>query len=289
MDEAREVQESIYALNVRAHKLDTLDLIPSLMRRAEWQHRVGFINDERTTYRRIIRIIESKHGRDDLALVDPLVMLGRSFFFIDTSGQSSFHQQSLSTGEIYFKRALRIATENPESEWTLVTDATLALGDFYMFDGNPQRARQVYRDAWTLLSEPEDDAEKLERRRLELEGMITLKKRPLPRYIGESNPANTPVPSEDPVLQGRVTVTYGISARGRVADLKLVEAEPPEFTDMQNTVQREIRRRVFRPTFADAEPVATSDHVFIHTYYYRQSDLDAARQAAAAALDAEES
>jgi tetratricopeptide (TPR) repeat protein len=113
LDRAREVQDTIYSLNVRKYKLDTLALIPSLMRRARWQHRAGLIFDERATYRRIMRIIEGKQGRNHLALVEPLVNLGRSFFVADTSGQQTFHEAQISTGEIYFKRALRIATESP--------------------------------------------------------------------------------------------------------------------------------------------------------------------------------
>jgi len=285
-DRAKEVQDTIYALNVRAFQLDSLALIPALMRRADWQHRAGFIYDERATYRRVVRIIEQKLDRNNLALVEPLVNLGKTFFFADTSGQSTFREAQLSTGEIYFKRALRIAAESPDSNWYIIANATLALGDYYMQDGNPHRARQVYRNAWVLLSETEDDINKLEMRRTALEGTVNLKQRPLPPFVGKTNPASDAT-VEDPVLEGTIRVTYNISDRGRVADLKLEEALPPEFTDMQNAVQREVRRRIFRPTFADGEPVASTGHEFVHIFYYRKSDLEAAQAAAAAAASEE--
>ena len=278
MNAAKEVQNRIYALNVRAHQADALELIPALMRRAQWQHRAGFIFDERATYRRAIRIIEGKLGRDDLALVEPLLMLGKSFFYFDTSGTTSLNPSTISTGEIYFKRALRIAAENPNSTWDVIADATLALGDYYMHEGSPQRARPVYRNAWDLLSEPDESGNKMKRRRAELEQVVALKRTPLPPYIGESNPVGKDDPN-NPLYEGTVTMSYDISTRGRVTNLKLIETEPPEFESMQKTVQQELRRSVFRPRFEDAEPVTATDQVLVHTFYYRQSDLDGARAA----------
>ena len=255
-----------------------LALIPALMRRAEWQHRAGFIYDERATYRRIIRIIEDKLGRYDLALIEPLVMLGKSFFYIDTSGTSTLVQGAVSTGEIYVKRALKIAAENTNSTWNIIADATLALGDFYMYEGSPQRARPVYQNAWDLLSEPDVSGKKLEKRRSELEQLVGLKVNPLPPYIGEPDAAADADDPANPMLDGSVTMTYDVSPRGRVTNLRLVEAVPPEFEGMQKTVQQEMRRRVFRPRFEDGEPVVTADQVLIHRFSYRQSELDALRE-----------
>ena len=51
IEEARDVLDRIHSLNVRHFEDDTLGLLPSLMRRADWQHRAGYYNDERATYR----------------------------------------------------------------------------------------------------------------------------------------------------------------------------------------------------------------------------------------------
>ncbi|MGA8205891.1 MAG: tetratricopeptide repeat protein [Woeseiaceae bacterium] len=275
VDAARDVQDRIYALNVRAYDVDTMELIPSLMRRAAWQQRAGLIYDERATYRRVIHIIEVKRSKDDLALVEPLVLLGKSFFYYDTSGQpTSYQDAAMSTGEIYFKRAVRIAAESPDSNWRIVADTTLALGDNYMHDGNVQRARQVYASVWNMLSE-DDDPDKLEVRRDALESVHLLKAGLVPGYVGESDPNANPPSTDDPVRQGRVVVSYVVSTRGRATRLKLVEAEPPEFSDMQTNVEREVRRRLYRPRFDNADAVDSKKQLFEHTFYYRQSDLDA--------------
>ena len=279
INDARDIQDTIHALNVRKYKMNQMELIPSLMRRAKWQHRAGFIYDERTTYRRVIRTIEVNRDKSDIALIDPLIKLGTSYFFVDTSGTESYQDGRVSTGEIYFRRAARIAAEHPESNWQAVVQTALALGDYYTHIGNSQRGRQAYLDVWNLLSENDDPA-RLEVRREQLESIVSLNKNKLPEYIDPDDAnADEGLQVNDPLLRGSVTITYEISPRGRTTALKLIEADPPEFTNMQRTIQRELRKRIYRPRLKDATPVATPDQVLAHTFYYRQSDLEAIKAA----------
>jgi tetratricopeptide (TPR) repeat protein len=272
-DEARDIQETIFALNSRHHEGDALGLIPSMVRRAQWQHRVGFIYDEQSTYRDIIRIIEARVGKNALQLVEPLIMLGRSYFYIDKTGQQPARAITTTGGEMHFKRAVRIANENPDATWETVTAASLALGDHFMQMGSPQRANQIYQKSWNLLSE---DEARLETRRKELERNVLLRTQRLPDYI-ENAQSETVANGEDPVLRGKVSLLYNVSIRGRASDVRLLEAEPPEFLDMQKLVQRELRRRIYRPRYFEANPVASPDQIIEHTFYYHQSDLDALR------------
>lgn len=274
INSARDAQDTIYALNVRKHRIDQMELVPSLMRRAAWQHRAGFIFDERATYRRVIRIVETNNGKNDMSLIEPLIMLGTSFFFVDTTGTETYQDTRVSTGEIYFKRAVRIAADNPESNWEAVAQTSLALGDYYMYMSNAQRARQVYRTVWELLTQNDDESQ-LDVRREQLESIVSLKELRLPEYV-DADDANVPpgLQNEDPLLRGNIAMTYEISDRGRATNVKLIEANPPEFANMQRTVQRELRQRVYRPRFENAEAVATPDQMLAHTFYYRQSDLD---------------
>ena len=273
MDAAKDAQDTIYAINIREHRLDSPALVPSLMRRAQWQHRAGFIFDERATYRRAIRIIEEHEGKDSVNLVEPLILLGRSYFYLDTSGQVSFHDSSMASGEIYFRRATRIASESTDSNWQVVAQAGLALGDYYIYKNNSNRARQAYVETWQLLSQSEDS---LRVRRQQLERIVPLKEEELPRYVS-SDTRTSGDDRTDPLLQGSVSVSYEVSTRGRAEDVELIEAKPPGFERMVNTVQREVRRRIFRPRLEDGEVVSTPDQVLVHKFFYRQSDLDAQR------------
>lgn len=273
LDTAKEVQDVIYALNLRYYAKNSLELVPALMKRALWQHRAGLVYDERTTYRRVIRIIEESANNISLDLVEPLTKLGQSFFYIDASGTNTYQSVSMTTGEIYFKRALRIAQSHPDSNWQIVADATLALADYYMYQGNEQRARKVYRNAWDLMSEEE---QRLDYRYESLEQLVTLKERPIPQYVNEQD-LDTNAQSEDLVLTGLITVSYTVTTRGRATDLKIVEAVPPDFVDMLRLVQREMRRRIFRPRFEESGPVESPNQLLIHRFFYKQSDLDAIR------------
>ena len=184
----------------------------------------------------------------------------------------------MASGEIYFRRATRIATESPESDWQVVAQAGLALADYYIYNSNPNRAHKAYTDTWTLLSQSED---RLAVRREQLEQVIPLKQNILPMYAS-SDTEKDGNNRTDPLLQGNITITYEVSTRGRAADMKLVEAQPPEFERMKNTVQREIRRRIFRPRLEEGQVVATPNQVLVHRFFYRQSDLDALRAELAA-------
>jgi tetratricopeptide (TPR) repeat protein len=282
IEDAREMHDKIYMLHQRRYEDDQLALIPSLMRRAEWQHDAGYITDEQATYRRAIRIIETNSDKTDLRLIEPLTKLGLSYFFSDLHEEQGVHRTAV-TGEIYFKRALRIAESNPESNLAIAANAKLTLGNYYMMQGTHSRARRAYTEVWESLSENEE----MLTLRDEMFGHIApLNDRPIPEYAGGAK-AQTMNTMDGEFQQGSVTVSFSITERGRVSDLKHIEVQPAEFTNMQKLVQRELRSRVYRPIYEAAEPVETTDHVFTHVFFFKQSDLDERREAQIGTADAE--
>ncbi len=280
IEEARAMHDKIYYLHRRRFEDDQLALIPSLMRRAEWQHRAGYIADEQATYRRAIRIIETNSSKEDIRLVEPLTKLGESYFYTDLHGEQGLHHNP-STGEIYFKRALRIAESSPKSDWTTATNSRLSLADYYMMQGNLTRARKLYAEIWNLLS---DSEAKLLFRDEVFNKAVPLNDRPIPEFASEAGPSPLGGPSEE-FLQGSVTLSFSVTNRGRVIEIEPVEVVPEVFTDMEKLVHREIRGRLYRPRFEDAEPVKSSNQVFTHLFYYKQSDLDERREAEAVGAD----
>lgn len=269
MKAAKDVLERIYILNVRHFENDPMGLLPALIRRAHWQHRAGYYIDERTTYRRAIRIIEEVQGKDSPMLIEPLVMLGKSFYFTDMSveGGVTYTYTNVSTGENYMKRAVRIAENTPDYPWLDLANTKLALGDLYMYKDSIHRATSMYQEVWALLSADED---RLFAREEAFSDPVPVVVTPLPAYAaGMTGTSAAP----ENVRTGTVRVDYEVSTRGRVSKIRS-EASPRVFTDMLNTVHREIRDRRFRPQVVNGEPVDSTPQTFVHAFYYRQSDLD---------------
>ncbi len=272
-DDARNVHELIYNLNERYYRSNMLDLVPSLMRRAKWQHRTGYYNDERATYRRIIRILETKKGKNDLSLIEPLTELGRSYYFVDVTDQSNLANANSYSGEIYFKRAARIAEDAEDSTWVEVADTKLMLADYFMQQQNSPSARKLYREVWGLLSE---DEERLEHRYRTLETLNILQAGFISEFAGNATRDDL-IASDIELREGTVALTFTVTIRGRVSNVELIESEPADFTDMLRNVQREVRTRQYRPRFVDGEPIDTGNQLYTHTFYYRVADLEAMR------------
>jgi hypothetical protein len=234
--------------------------------------------DEQATYRRAIRIIEDNAGKKDLMLVEPLTRLGRSYYFNDLHGEQGLYRNPV-TGEIYFKRALRIAESSPDSNWRIETAARLNLGDYYMMQGVLNRARKIYGEVWEALAE---DEEKLAFRHEVFADAVPLNGRPLPDFVGESAPLASIAGLSEEFEQGSITMKYTVTDRGRIVGLELVEVYPPEFSDVHRAAHRELRGRTYRPRFEEGEPVTADDQVFIHSFYYKEADLEQRRAEASA-------
>ncbi len=266
IDEARDVLDRIHALNVRHFEDDTLGLLPSLMRRADWQHRAGYYNDERATYRRAVRIVEESAGKKDVRLIEPLLRLGGSFYYYEPV-TDSLQRPVGSSPEIYLKRAVRIAEEAPDYPWLDLATTKLYLADYYVVTESHNRARKIYKEVWEMLS---TDESRLEMRKELMESPIPIWQEPLPDYTtGASGNAR----NNSQMLTGAINVDYSVSDRGRVRVIK-TEAYPVEFTDMQRLVHREIRRRAFRPAMVDGVPVEAGDQIFRHEFNYLESERE---------------
>ena len=273
------IQTRIFNLEARDVRLDSLEIIPALERQARWQHRLQLFEKERYTWRKVIGILEDHHGKDDLSLISPLTELGRSYLYLGPVNMAFHQPTSISSGEIYLKRALRIAEQNPEGDWETRSNAMLALGDFYILSGKPGRARKIYEDIWAMLS---GDEERLENRRENLEQLVVLRDIRPPRYVGIDGEVRESLPGEN-YQTGTIVYDYSVTTRGFTTDIDLVEANPAGFADMERAVLTELRGMIHRPRLHEGSAVPTEDLHYTHKFYYRQSDLEKAQQEAGVA------
>ncbi len=269
---ARRVLDRIHVVNVKHFEKDPMGLIPSLMNRAAWQHRAGYYAEERASYRRAIRIVESGAGKNDPMLVEPLRRLGESFYYVDVTMATPQQQGLITTGEMYFKRAARIAEDSEDLAWQDLALTKIAMADYYTFTEAQNRARKIYKQVWELLS---SDEERIALRTEWFADPVPIRTEALPIYAGGIEVGGT---ARDDLLAGKIVVDYTVSTRGRVRDLR-TEAFPPEFTDMQRMVHREIRRRIFRPRLEEGAPAQSDGLKFEHAFSYLKADLDALRKA----------
>lgn len=273
-DMAEKVQAHVFQLQARDVALDSVDILPALENQALWQHRLQLYDKERYTWRKVIDLIEDHYGKEDLRLIPPLTSLGRSHLFVGAADMSFHQPTSITSGEIYLKRALRIAESNPDATWQTREEAMLALGDFYIMSGKPNRARGVYEEAWQLLSV---DEERLENRRDHLESLIILQKINPPKYVGIDGEVRRQLPGENYEV-GTIVYDYTVNTRGFTDDIVMSEATPPGFIDMEQAVLRDLRAMIHRPRLDDGTPVATEGLSYTHKFFYRASDLPSAAE-----------
>ena len=271
MDEAVDVQKRIYYLQARNVDVRSLDILPALRTRAGWLHRLQLYDQERYAWRRMISIIEDHKGKDSLDLIDPLTQLGHSFMFVALAQTPYQPTASISSGEVYLKRAVRVAEANPDADWAILPRAMLELGDYYMRSARPNRGQRVYEEAWELLSEGEDP-DKLALRAQLLEKPVALQEFLPPKMYGGETAM--PVRGAPPGFEtGIVELEYRVSMRGRPTNIKLVSANPEGLDTMYQAVARELRRVQYRPSLQDGQVVMSDTTTLRHEYYYRPADL----------------
>ncbi len=269
-DEADELQDRIYELYARKYTTDSEEIIPALFKRAAWQHRLRLYGRERDTYRRIIKIIERHHGKKELALIRPLTGLANAFLYVSELDREYHRDSTLTTGEIYAKRAKRIAEEHPDATWTIKEDTFLSLADFYIFSDKAAKAKRAYQDTWDLLSE---DESRLVNRYDHLESTVLLQDIYPPKYYDIDEDSER-IDQDEEFQRGKIVTKFMISIRGRARNFEIIESHPPGLVDMEKDVLREMRRLLYRPRLEDREVVETQNVIYTHEFFYRESDLE---------------
>jgi hypothetical protein len=169
------------------------------------------------------------------------------------------------------RRANRIADRNPDADWRILEQTLLALGDYYVLSGRPNRASRVFRELWTVLS---DGELQLVNRRDHLEKLNILQYIYPPKYY-RSEQIDEEFPDEDEFEAGTVTYGFTVNSSGRATDIRHIETQPPEFTDMRDRVRRNLRHLIYRPRIEAGEMVRTTEIAYTHLFYYRLADIPA--------------
>lgn len=269
LEKAYKLQDRIYDLYAHKYDPESEDIIPALYKRAEWQHRLRLYGRERDTYRNVIKIIERNQDKDSLDLIRPLTGLANAYLYVGEFDREYHRDSTVTTGEVYLKRAARIADNNPDSNWQIKENTLLSLADFYIFSDNAAKARRTYQDTWDLLS---DDETKLQYRYNHLETVVLLQDIYPPKYFGMDD-KKEPLADDEQLEQGKIVATFKVDTHGRARDIEIMEADPIGLEDMEKSVLREMRHLIYRPRLQEREVVDTENMTYTHEFFYRKSDL----------------
>ena len=66
---------------------------------------------------------------------------------------------------------------------------------------------------------------------------------------------------------------YRVDQRGRPRILE-IHTQPAEFSDMERMVEREVKRRRFRPLIIDGNMTDSEMQTFRHDFRYRRTELE---------------
>lgn len=268
-EDAYDLQDRVYALYARRYDAQSEDIIPALYKRAKWQHRLRLYGRERETYRRVIKIIEKNQDKKSLDLIRPLIGLGNAYLFVGAA-DSEFHRSStMTTGEIYLKRAKRIVEEHPDATWETKENTFLSLADFYIFSDKSAKAKRAYQDTWDLLSE---DESRILNRYNHLEATVLLQDIHPPKYHGIDEDSEE-LQDDEQFEQGRIVTKFMINTHGRARNFEIIEVHPAGLQEMEKAVLKEMRRLIYRPRLENREVVDTENMTYTHEFFYRESDL----------------
>jgi hypothetical protein len=186
---------------------------------------------------------------------------------------SAFRNVTTSNAERHLKTALHIAEQSPDASWEVRKDCLLSLADFYTLFDMKGRARRYYAAAWELLSASEVTRVA---RAADLESPVALvRSEPYP-YANFEYDRNRGDIDPNEYIQGEIVVAFTINEQGRTENLRLVEAEPADFSEMEMRVFNAVDQFVYRPRYADGQAVPTGDQQYQARYFYLPSEYQAA-------------
>lgn len=252
-------------------------LVPLLCDVGDWYADTGNFVTARDSYRYALDIVEEKLGKADLAAIEPLRALARSYtqellystlglktqrerYRSDVDGTSNEHKTINprfinSDGERALAHALKILETQPAPPARVLTETLIQMGDWFQIKHQPDKALRYYRRVASVSAGAgaarADEAE------------AQKDSRPLPLSFPVRVYYPTPVLATrkltlppDQTDEKFVQVEFTVTGEGAVTDARVTDQNG---TSRQASETLEaIRAARFRPKFIGGEPVETT-------------------------------
>ena len=269
---ADERQRYLYRVQVRSMNSGQPRAM-ALMQQANWQLNAYYLGLGSQSYSRLMNMwdlyrlalndIISREGQSSAQLLPPLRGMLKAQYLIsgyDPQSESSSHgsaddmgarqdlnrfnayrAQSFEKGSAVIKAIYDI--EQNQEQPHAAAETLVMLGDWQLWHDEKQRAWESYQNAIAELAELDDAQVRMD----QLMGSPV----PLPDMSGVR-----PLPPEVAPEQGNILLQFGVSAKGRVIDMKRLD-EPGEGRANGNRLMRKLRKTKFRPRFEAGQRVRT--------------------------------
>jgi tetratricopeptide (TPR) repeat protein len=261
----RDIQSSIFALNSRKFGSENIELIPALHRHADWMRRLHLHNRARTANLKILRLQEKHLDDDDPAIIPILIELAVSPNNYRNVLWDSRYHGTITGPDHYLNRAMRVAAAQPEEDWELATDTTIAVGDYFTMAHRFSRARYAYAKAWKRMS---DNPDAQNARSEKLERPILLKTPYLPEFYRNQVPVHPP-PNNDGFSPGSITAKFDVSSSGKVVNVDLIESQPPVQPMIAGRFEEALKYVMHRPRMENGAMVDTTGLIYHYEFLYQ--------------------
>jgi tetratricopeptide (TPR) repeat protein len=267
---ALDMLDRMFMLYTRRYARESEELLPALYQKAEVYGQLNMRGEAYKAWKHIRAIKREHYAKTDLALIEPNIRMAE--ISMHSLRSAVYRAVTTSTAEKHLKKALWIAENNPDSGWEVRKDCLLALADYYTLFDLRGRANRRYRAAWELMSSNENY---LIARAENLESPVPLSQpKPDPYANFEYNPNRENIVPDD-YLEGEMVVAFTINDRGRTKDHRIVEANPPNFSQMELRARNAVEEFVYRPRYVDGVAAETGDQQYRVKYFYLPLDYEA--------------
>ena len=252
-DEANFHQETQLEINRRRFGSQSAETAGAYSKLGDWYTRSGQVEPALESYARADRIYRNEGS----------VVLHQRIASLEALAQLYQRLGQLGPSSSVLRRALEIVNAEAELDLPLRARVLVDLGDLYTIFNKLDSAASRYLGAWDDLSSDDDYLDARDEyfdQPVRVAGM---------RLANLSSTAEAREAPRGQLRDGYVLLSYTVTPRGRVADIKIIESDPPDVMDER--LVSLWQRSKFRPRYVDGQAVAAENLLLRHDFTWAEA------------------
>ena len=268
---ANERHEFAYSLRRRHFDAESPEFLPAIEDLIAWYRRHYRHRASQVLYEMALEIMREHYAPDDPRIIEALRgyadtfrqrrfgarQPGRGGFSAWPPGENRdppwYKSRSYRRARNALQEVLELTKGRPDATNADIAAATLELADWHLLYDHYGIAMRNYRRVWSLLQADQSAREEVFAN-------------PTPLYVPTPNRRAKQV-AADESWDGIVVLALTITHRGDVVGRKTLRAEPDDV--MEFMVRKAAKQAIYRPAFANADPVRWNGLTLEYRYEYR--------------------